>query len=419
MGNENLSSLVPKQVIHHRHKSTGNLLNMPTNGSLRLAAKRTALADHSNINRMAPADSHPGKGLSKQKSTATFTIHKGKENNGTAPREATNNNKEQLVKPTHRLPHKYASSANLRQHERQSNATHRARASDVSHVVAKDFLPTALVEEKPEICNNVEVLPVDNVVVLSRPEAQVSEQDFRFFSSVAPAIQTQAVNHNSYAVEALSSTTHDTNLYLDDIIPEDEQAEALYVDAVEELPTVPAVEVDNSTEVRVHITTTIDHAITIDERPHAKFVDAEPYPILGKAEESPELSDYDDEAYGDDQGYMTAHSYRSHGDNTTTAFPVMFPQKLTRRGQAELDAAKQYVDAHRTKEEEDEECWDVSMVAEYGDDIFAYCRELEVCGLFLVTVCAHMLTARSSCKCCPMQTIWTHRPRSSGPCGLF
>ena len=357
---------------------------MPTNGSLRLAAKRTALADHSNINRLVPAESHPGKGLSKQKSAATFPIHKGKENNGTAPRDVSN--KDQTAKPTHRLPHKHASSANLRQHERQSNATHRARASDVSHVVTKDFLSTAVAEEKPEICNNVEVLPVDNVVVSSRSEAQVSayrdqlpEPDFRFFSVAAPAIQTQDVNHNSYAVETSSSTTHNANLYLDNIIPEDDHTEALYVDAVEELPAVAVAEVDNSTQVRVHIVTAIGHAITTDERPHAKFVDAEPYLVLGEPEESPELSDYDDEACGDDQGYMTAHSYRSHGDNTTTAFPAMFPPKLSRRGQAELDAAKQYVDAHRTKEEEDEECWDVSMVAEYGDDIFAYCRDLEVC----------------------------------------
>jgi hypothetical protein len=41
--------------------------------------------------------------------------------------------------------------------------------------------------------------------------------------------------------------------------------------------------------------------------------------------------------------------------------------------------AKEHVLQHQTEEEIEEEAWDVSMVAEYGDEIFAYMRELEVC----------------------------------------
>ena len=37
---------------------------------------------------------------------------------------------------------------------------------------------------------------------------------------------------------------------------------------------------------------------------------------------------------------------------------------------------------HQTEEELEEEAWDVSMVAEYGDEIFAYMRELEVISFF-------------------------------------
>jgi hypothetical protein len=80
----------------------------------------------------------------------------------------------------------------------------------------------------------------------------------------------------------------------------------------------------------------------------------------------------------DDQGYTTAHSYRSRGDNTTGgATTVLFP-KVTNKAKKELAAAKELVESARTAEDIEDELWDTSMVAEYGDEIFAYMRELEV-----------------------------------------
>jgi G2/mitotic-specific cyclin 3/4 len=84
-----------------------------------------------------------------------------------------------------------------------------------------------------------------------------------------------------------------------------------------------------------------------------------------------------DEVY-DDQGYTTAHSYRSHGDNTTGGVTTMLAPKVTAKVRKELEVAKAIVEEHRTQEEVEEETWDVSMVAEYGDEIFDYMRELEV-----------------------------------------
>jgi G2/mitotic-specific cyclin 3/4 len=49
-------------------------------------------------------------------------------------------------------------------------------------------------------------------------------------------------------------------------------------------------------------------------------------------------------------------------------------QKIKR----EIAAAKQYVEGSRTAEEIEDDSWDTSMVAEYGDEIFQYMRELEV-----------------------------------------
>lgn len=85
----------------------------------------------------------------------------------------------------------------------------------------------------------------------------------------------------------------------------------------------------------------------------------------------------EDEVY-DDQGYTTAHSFRSRGDNTTGgATTVLFP-KVTNKAKKELAAAKELVESARSAEDIEDELWDTSMVAEYGDEIFAYMRELEV-----------------------------------------
>ena len=87
--------------------------------------------------------------------------------------------------------------------------------------------------------------------------------------------------------------------------------------------------------------------------------------------------DDDDEEY-EDEGYTTA---RSRGENTTGGVTtILFPQ-VTARVRKELAAAKLIVESTRLAEDIDEEFWDTSMVAEYGDEIFQYMRELEVSGL--------------------------------------
>ncbi|KAF2432763.1 hypothetical protein EJ08DRAFT_647853 [Tothia fuscella] len=85
----------------------------------------------------------------------------------------------------------------------------------------------------------------------------------------------------------------------------------------------------------------------------------------------------EDEEYYDAEGYTTARSFRSRGDNTTGGLTMLLEPRVTARSLKELEAAKQFVDMSRTEEDIEDEAWDTSMVAEYGDDIFAYMRELE------------------------------------------
>lgn len=86
----------------------------------------------------------------------------------------------------------------------------------------------------------------------------------------------------------------------------------------------------------------------------------------------------EEEEMYDEEGYTTAHSTRSRGENTTGgATTVMFPH-VTNRVKKEIAAATELVESSRTAEEIEDEAWDTSMVAEYGEEIFSYMRELEV-----------------------------------------
>lgn len=88
--------------------------------------------------------------------------------------------------------------------------------------------------------------------------------------------------------------------------------------------------------------------------------------------------DEDDGDMYDEQDYTTAHSFKTHGDNTTGGVTTMLAPKFTAKIQKELEIARTIVEATTTDEQIEEEEWDMSMVAEYGEEIFAYMRQLEV-----------------------------------------
>ena len=103
-------------------------------------------------------------------------------------------------------------------------------------------------------------------------------------------------------------------------------------------------------------------------------------PAMSEPEECWE--EEDDEDFDDqDQAYMTAHSVRSRDMTAGGATEIVPLPRVTARVQRELEDAREEVERTRTDDEIEEELWDVSMVAEYGDEIFEYMRELEVCSL--------------------------------------
>ncbi|KAG5979961.1 hypothetical protein E4U55_004542 [Claviceps digitariae] len=90
-------------------------------------------------------------------------------------------------------------------------------------------------------------------------------------------------------------------------------------------------------------------------------------------EDDDEEEDYDDQ----DQAYTTAHSFRSQNMTTGGVTTILAPV-ITSKIQRELDEAKLEVQHSRSTDDIEEEMWDVSMVAEYGEEIFEYMRELEI-----------------------------------------
>jgi G2/mitotic-specific cyclin 3/4 len=96
----------------------------------------------------------------------------------------------------------------------------------------------------------------------------------------------------------------------------------------------------------------------------------------------PDVQEYweedEEEEYYDAEGFTTGRSFRSRGDNTTGGLTMLIEPRVTARSIKELEAAQKFVEANRTEEDIEDETWDTSMVAEYGDEIFAYMRDLEV-----------------------------------------
>ena len=115
--------------------------------------------------------------------------------------------------------------------------------------------------------------------------------------------------------------------------------------------------------------------------PHTLQPTVSLYPQTAPSEPEEYWDEEEEENY-DEEGYVTARSYRSKGENTTGgATTVLFPH-ANQKVKKEIAAAKELVEATRTAEEIEDECYDTSMVAEYGDEIFDYMKQLEVCSLF-------------------------------------
>ncbi|KAI3325042.1 hypothetical protein HD806DRAFT_463937 [Xylariaceae sp. AK1471] len=427
LGDENHVNAIGK-TLHQRHKSTGNLLNMAATGNFNAAAKRTALADRNVASRdVGDALCDTKSGTTQNNTASAMVASKAQENRIQA--NPKNVLKKGFFQPAQRPSKTVAPSVSMSQLRSIANDTHGprkalARAS-VSTFVLKDpqqeeFNPApagparAAPENWPVIQasqtkpsttlnTNTKQEPLVDSTSLE-PETwqleqcQLQDQQQPSHYSKYEEVQHQKPNY-AFTLPSILNPVGEEAPSHNSPRPDDDVTEPLYVDAVEDLTQEQIQFLTNAPAQFMTVApqpeplpvrplpeslipTHINPPRTSSARPEVNPIDCHsdsaPPGLVG---DQLYLSDYDDEddyCY-DDRGYTTAHSYRSRSDNTTGgATTIMFPPKLTKKGLAEIEAAKQIVDSRRTSEEIQEDAWDVSMVAEYGDDIFRYMKEQEM-----------------------------------------
>ncbi|KIW21055.1 hypothetical protein PV08_01634 [Exophiala spinifera] len=206
---------------------------------------------------------------------------------------------------------------------------------------------------------------VEPVKEVSEPRSEISLPGIDEVS-LEPAV-SRAVNNDSYVREAVTTISELAGL------PVNSQHELHTTSTV-----LPPLSLNTSAQAS---TKSESQQIAV-----AKLVNpvdaAPPLPshnnyLIGTTEQEEYWEEEDEENY-EEEGYVTARSFRSRGDNTTGgATAVLFPQ-VNQRIRKELAQAKQLVEATRSPEELEDESFDTSMVAEYGDEIFDYMKSLEL-----------------------------------------
>ncbi|KAI0550754.1 hypothetical protein F4679DRAFT_541302 [Xylaria curta] len=421
LGDENRAIPYAK-TLHQRHKSTGNLANMASTGKFNVAPRRTALGDRNIASRDAsdaPRDDKPG--ATRNFSTASSIVVSKAQENRIQIKPKNTLQKRKVMPPPCPPVRTIAPSISMGHIPTVATAANDTR--DIRKAFSKSKVPV-YIDEREEECSSASTESAraapENRPVAQAPQVQPSttnpnpkQEPVIDMASLKPASvqpkhiklrDQQQPSHYPKHEEARQQNSIYSNIQpLLPILPndasspgsscaDDDATEPLYVDASEhpqtnapapsedapepQLPTHPlpeslvldGVKPSRTSIVQPEVRSSICHNYAL------------PSSLVDNSVYQPYLSDSDEEEdHYDDRGYTTTHSYRSRGDNTTGGVTtVMFPPRITKKGQTELETARQIVESARTAEEIQEDAWDVSMVAEYGDDIFRYMREQEM-----------------------------------------
>lgn len=385
-----LPALPGGKTIHQRNKSSPALSSALGAAGLKAPAKRTAFGDVSNTNNGVRPTKDDGAVQLKQavqvnekpvslvadKKTTTFLKQASRPYSvanlkGLLTGISGNTSTEVVTKPA---PTETDTSATYRKQPTKRSTT----------TIFKDVTLGAV--EEPASKSRTEIESAATSIPLTKPSLPL---DVSFITNGADVQPPEAIlasdasldhteksstgpNTDSNEVEDLAALRSD-GIYIDDDgnvqIYQEVQLEAEDRNQPTYPPSKPAstgqpkLEVYPASSVEVHASSV----------PVADSVQSQ-LPQRGEPEE---YWEEDDENY-DEEGYVTARSFRSRGENTTGgATTVLFPL-VNQKTKKEIEAAKQLVEAERTPEEIEDECFDTSMVAEYGDEIFEYMKDLEV-----------------------------------------
>lgn len=412
-GDENLPPTVQNaKTIHQRNKSSPALSTMLGAGGIKTAAKRTAFGDVSNtVNGPRPSKDDStivtkpvlqvtgkaGQMLQERRSAAflrpaqrplsvsglktLLTSGIGATNAEPTVKTATNelvatgpvaNTRKVLTKRNTMIfkdsPVDLTGNVD---HQPSSSLPLIPSATSLPQVLPNPVFSLPLLKEEASVLNN------------NRKDSEPAIQEMGLKEAIeaiieAPALIKAEDVRAPQPVEILNEEKVDLTSYHESISTIKETEEAVSVQATE-IDPLPSTMFD-----------AYDVVITKPAPPvHASLPTVSQYPQQVVPSEPEEYWEDDDEENYDEEGYVTARSYRSKGENTTGgATTVLFPY-VNQKVKKEIAAAKQIVEATRTAEEIEDECYDTSMVAEYGDEIFDYMKQLEVYSDLLKTTPAN------------------------------
>ena len=401
-GDENvIPTAGPQKTLHQRNKSSPALSTIHQVGGLKLAAKRTAFGDVSNTaNALRPSkdDSAIGaKGECSALEKAITTQQEKKASSFLRPAQRPlsvsglkgllNNVASSTTLPTVKQP--LVDIEQPLQHTSQT-ANSRKLVTKKSTAVFKDAVLTQTQLSAPEIQKS---LPTTAPAAAVHREFQPQQQLNEYSDSREPQIKPQPtqnkqtgpqVAQEAGAVISTAQTSSEEPAVLrSDGIYIDEHGQVQFYGLEESIEHVEVLQPsDKGTLLPVELPKQIGE-LGHGHVPDAHVAKAYPEPqrkiTLAPVSEPEEYWDDEGEEAYDEDGYATARSFKSRGENTTGgATTVLFP-KINQKTRKELAAAKELIEGSKTAEELEDEAWDTTMVAEYGDEIFQYMKDLEVC----------------------------------------
>ncbi|KAI9736184.1 MAG: hypothetical protein M1834_001069 [Cirrosporium novae-zelandiae] len=386
-------AVVGSKSLHQRHKSTPSLSTMLGGGGLKAAAKRAAFGDVSNTNAQIRSTKDDSIAAAKasievhEKAIHTQEDKKAGALQRPAQRPISVSNLRGLlnnVNPLHKQPlveKPYpASTANTR----KTLSKHRT-------AVFKDPVPS---NEEPHIkierqsSTNASVAPIHrNRDSKSKPTniqrtSSIAAQRAVAESYVKPSNAVLALQHgkpaavpdSSKSVDAVARNADGISLKKAGTIRVHKNS-SHNVEIKQDISNSDheSVKENEKASSDVNIAPAVSKVEVIRTDPQAPH--SAPIPVESEIEEYWD-DEEDDEGY-EETGYVTAQSFRSRTDNTTGGATTVVVPAVNQKIEKELALAKQLIEATKTPEEIEDESWDTSMVAEYGDEIFDYMRTLE------------------------------------------
>ncbi len=383
------------KTLHQRNKSSPALSTMLNAGGLKLAARRTAFGDVSNtvnVSRPSKDDSEiGGKGdlgklekpvLAQQDKKTTSLLRP-------AQRPLSVSGLKSLINHvpiySNQLSKQPLLEVQVPSQAPDPPANTRKITSKKSTAVFKDDaisqVDQCVTDLQKSVVTVAPIAPVHREL-LPKPQSKAVEPQVevqpRLTRQQSKLLSEHQPQDKASIPQPTQTSSEEPQALRSDGIYIDEQGQVRLYDYIDPVELPVEKEVIPNGEISKHIgKTSVDQVL---EAPLPKIQPARKS-ALTTVSEPEEYWDHEGEENYDEEGYVTARSFKSRGDNTTGgATTVLFP-KVNLKAKKEIAAAKELIEGSKTAEELEDEAWDTTMVAEYGEEILQYMKDLEVMNI--------------------------------------